>query len=421
MTQTTAGKRGQSATSRFPADFVWGAQSDPVFSEGETVSDWAGFAGPDGSVPDDGPRHWRRYRYDFRSLSNLGFNAYRFGLDWARLQRKPYAPFSREERYRYLEMLAELRSLGIEPWLTLHHHALPRWAASRGGWLNPELPRQFADYAARVADLTDGEVVNWVTIHEPQFYAWSSRIWGLFPGSDWGRFGLAHKTLLHLRDAHRLAAAAVRRRLENARIGVSLPGGGYLPERAWHPGDRLVARLAGWLVNRARIGPFLGGSDFLMIGMRVVHRLRAGNTLSLTTGLAPRFAHRVHEGGEAAEKNRDARRSVIRKWRSRFSGQIYLVGSTPPDAADDPGLPGTVRDCLALASGETGRALGIAGFFYAPLLDQFSPIRGLAGGSGLLEVDFRDPGRRREVRGFAKTLAEVIRRGSLTEEHDDGD
>ncbi|MDR1611435.1 MAG: family 1 glycosylhydrolase [Planctomycetota bacterium] len=224
MARKAATKTDTRRRIEFPKDFVWGAQSDPVFSEGETISDWAGFAGPDGSVPDDGPRHWRRYRYDFRFLSSLGLNAYRFGLDWARLQREPCAAFGREERYRYLEMLAELRSLGIEPWLTLHNHALPGWAAKAGGWLNPELPRQFADYAARLADLTDGEVVNWVTIHEPQFYAWSSRVWGLFPGSDRGRFGLARRTLMRLRDAHRLAAAEIRKRLKNVRIGISLPG-----------------------------------------------------------------------------------------------------------------------------------------------------------------------------------------------------
>ena len=397
----------QSHRRQFSPDFLWGAATCPACCEGETVSDWGKLAAPDGSVPDDGPRHWRRYRYDFKAMADLGLKAYRFGCDWGRLQREPYARLEREDTFRYLEMLAELRSLGIEPWLVLFQNALPRWAAAAGGWLNPETPRWLGDFAHRLADATDGEVVHWLTIHEPQVYALSYYAWGVYPSGSWGRLDQARKALGLLAKGHRLAAAAIRRRLPEARIGVSLPGGYFFPRRTWHPGDWLATWTSDWFFNRAGMGKFVGGGncDFLML--RAGNELGVGvfDALSLSSGVSAALPGRMRESG--GDLNAERRRRRLAGWLNRHRMPIYLSGSIPhPSRSEE-----FFAMLAAYANSENGR--GASGFFYDPLLDQFDLGRGLADGRGLLKVDFHGRDRRRDMRRFARDFGKLARCGYL--------
>lgn len=394
----------------FPENFVWGAATCPACSEGETVSDWGKISAPDGSVPDDGPRHWRRYRYDFRAMADLGLNAYRFGCDWGRLQRTPYGDLNREDTYRYLEMLADLRSLGIEPWLTLFHDALPRWVTKEGGWLNPETPYWFADFARRLADVTDGEVRHWVTVHEPQMYALSCYAWDVFPGGSWGRLDQVRQALSRLRTGHRLAAAAVRKRLPDAKVGLALAGGCFFPRRLWHPGDWLAAGVTDWMLNNFGLNGFLRGDgtcDFLMLGVGNEIGVGAWDALSLSSGVSRSVPGRMrHEGGRQVGAGR--RRKRLSAWLGKSGLPVYLVGSG--SAGEEDGL---AEILAAYAGNGNGTGRGAAGFFYYPLLDQFDLYKGLAAGRGLLQVDFHGTDRRRDLRRLAKRYAQVARTGHL--------
>lgn len=389
----------------FSDEFIWGAASCPACSEGETVSDWGRFSAPDGSVPDDGPRHWRRYRYDFRSMASLGVRAYRFGCDWGRLQREPYGEFVRDDLYRYLEMLAELRSLGVDPWLVLFQDALPRWAAAAGGWLNSETPHWFADYVRRLADATDGEAGHWLTVHEPHKYAFSRHAWGWFPDGEWGRLDLVRRVLANLRLGHQLASRELRRRLPGCRVGIGLPGGAIVPRRFWHPGDRFAALVADWCLNRHGLRSFLDdkknggedGCDFIMVGAVGDVGVDAGSALSASSLVS----------GEAAEKIRpgagDCLAAGLRRWTRLAGVPVYAVG----------GVDGCARDALARILAACSGS-GIQGFFYEPLMDQFDLRRGLAAGRGLLRVDFHAPDRRREFREAARFFQSVIKTGKLS-------
>lgn len=394
----------------FPGTFVWGAVSCPACCEGETVSDWAKLSAPDGSVPDDGPRHWRRYRYDFKAMADLGLKAYRFGFDWGRLQRGPYGELNRNDCFRYLEMLAELRGLGIEPWLVLFQNAMPRWAAAAGGWLNPEMPHWFADFARRLAHLTDGEVRHWLTVHEPQAYALSCYAWDVYPGGAWGRMDQVRKALSHLRAAHKLAAAALRRRLPGCRVGLSLPGGGFFPRRLWHPGDWLAAGVSEWMLNRLDLGRFLsddGRCDFLMLGVGNEVEVGARDSLSLSSGVAKTLPGRMRfSGGGGVPHARRRRR--LSAWARRHGLPVYLIGHSGGF------MDGRLQDILTAFAGD-GRA---AGFFYDPLMDQFEPEHGLGTARGLLEVDFHDADRRRNPRPFARKFARVVKSGNLQKKKD---
>lgn len=382
-------------------NFIWGAASTPACCEGETVSDWGRLSAPDGSIPDDGPKHWRRYRFDFRAMADIGLTAYRFGCDWARLQRGPYEPFVRDDLFRYLEMLAELRSRNIEPWLVLFQNALPRWVTAAGGWLNRDTPYWFADYARRLADATDGETKFWVTVHEPQMYAFGCHGWGVLPGGSWGRLDRVRTVVKNLALGHSLAMTELRKRLPGCKVGVSLSGGGFFPSRRWHPGDMAAAAVTEWCLNGYGRNGFLragDGCDFVMMGTGNEIGVKAGEGLSMSSLVSAKVAERMRSP-EMESVGAEARRACLRRRINACGKPVYLVG----------GVEGEKQNLEALVS-VCAQNPDTAGFFYEPLLDQFDLWKGLGKRKGLLCVDFHSSDRRREPRDLARAFAGLIRR-----------
>ena len=75
----------------FPSDFLWGSATAGHQVEGNNSNSdvWAlehlphtPFAEPSGDACD----HFNRYPQDIALLAELGFNSYRFSLEWARIE-----------------------------------------------------------------------------------------------------------------------------------------------------------------------------------------------------------------------------------------------------------------------------------------------------------------------------------------------
>ncbi len=75
----------------FPEHFLWGAATAAHQVEGNNINSefWVMehtpggiFAEPSGDACD----HYRLYRQDLRLLRELGFNTYRFSIEWARVE-----------------------------------------------------------------------------------------------------------------------------------------------------------------------------------------------------------------------------------------------------------------------------------------------------------------------------------------------
>lgn len=381
--------------------FTWGTATSPTLVEGETVNEWAGVPAKDGSVCDDGPKHWRRYRYDFKSMSGLGFKAYLFGCDWGRLQRGPYENFEREAAYRYLEMLAELRSLGIEPWLVLFDNALPRWAARQGGWLCRETPYWFADFTERLLKLTDGEVLHFATLSCPKHYALSAYLWGNLLPRQWGRPDLAWKVLNALTKGHQLAREVIKKQLPSAKAGIILDSIHYVPDRKYHPGDIVSASLADLLINRLRYKRFVKNSDFLIMKTGGSLKARPGKVISLSSGLSPEIMKTCPLQPESGQQQL---KQKINRLRQYAELPVYLLYSLPELKVAASETENLVINHLKKCHAEEA----VSGIFLEPFLDGFDWTDGLTRKKGLLSVDLNDSERRRETKPFARMLAKII-------------
>ena len=99
-----------------------------------------------------------------RLLAEAGLNAYRFGIEWARIEPRQ-GQISRAELAHYRRMIDTASGLGLEPVVTLHHFTSPHWFARQGGWLADNAIDHFERY---VRTVIDPRGVEWVvTINEP--------------------------------------------------------------------------------------------------------------------------------------------------------------------------------------------------------------------------------------------------------------
>lgn len=113
----------------------------------------------------DAADHYNRYKEDIRLMANAGLNAYRFSVEWARIEPEK-GSFDENEIRHYEDVLKCCRKYGIEPVVTMHHFSSPEWLISEGGWENEKTPEYFARYCWYVAEKL-GSWMNYVcTINE---------------------------------------------------------------------------------------------------------------------------------------------------------------------------------------------------------------------------------------------------------------
>ncbi|WP_223694876.1 glycoside hydrolase family 1 protein [Leifsonia poae] len=158
----------------FPSDFLWGAATAAHQVEGNNLnSDWwrlEQLAADYGVQPSgDALDSYHRYGEDMRLLAEAGYNAYRFSIEWSRIEPLP-GVFSRAELAHYRRMIDTAVSLGLTPVVTLHHFSHPLWFEERGAWLAEDSVEAFTRYVEQACSILDG--VEWVvTINEPNVLA----------------------------------------------------------------------------------------------------------------------------------------------------------------------------------------------------------------------------------------------------------
>lgn len=158
----------------FPDEFLWGAATAAYQVEGSnTNSDWwilEQVAADYGVQPSgDAVDSYHRFEEDMRLLADSGFNAYRFSIEWSRIEPLP-GRFSKAALAHYRRMIDTAVRLGLSPVVTLHHFTHPIWFEEEGAWLGDGAVSTFTRYVEAACSILDG--VQWVvTINEPNVLA----------------------------------------------------------------------------------------------------------------------------------------------------------------------------------------------------------------------------------------------------------
>lgn len=113
----------------------------------------------------DAVDHYHRYEEDIRLLAGAGLNAFRFSIEWARVEPEQ-GRFEEKEIEHYRRVLECCERYGVTPIVTMHHFSSPKWLISRGGWEDERTAGAFADYCKYVVERLGDQMEYVCTINE---------------------------------------------------------------------------------------------------------------------------------------------------------------------------------------------------------------------------------------------------------------
>jgi beta-glucosidase len=151
---------------------------------------------------DDGPDDYDQFATDLAQAKALGTNAYRFSIEWSRVE-PTEGTYDPSAIAHYHAVLAACAANGLTPMVTLQHTTLPQWlhgvtAGTNGsnesdwvgGWrgLPGETPgptsqivQAFAQFAGDMAKEYGPEVDLWITLEDPILLAYNAYVIGVYP------------------------------------------------------------------------------------------------------------------------------------------------------------------------------------------------------------------------------------------------
>ncbi|MBE6978844.1 MAG: glycoside hydrolase family 1 protein [Ruminococcaceae bacterium] len=407
----------------FPKDFLIGAATAAHQVEGNNIhSDyWAqeqmphsGFAEPSLDACD----HYNRFEEDIALLAKAGLNAYRFSIEWARIEPEE-GRFDPAEVEHYRQVIACCKANGVEPIVTLHHFSSPVWLIRKGGWEAETVVEDFARYAAFVTKELGSELHYICTINEAnmgiqvaavakrymqQMMAAAAKMKAgqadssvqvginleqlmanqkLTAEENVAAFGTPNpQTFVSGRTpegdilvmkAHQAAKKAIKERFPDMKVGLTLslhdmqplPGGEAAAQKEWD--DELLHYL-----------PYIENDDFLGVQNYTRTRFDENGTLP-----APDGAETTQMGYEYYP---EAIGNVIREVSKVFHNDL-IVTENGVATADDTRRVEYIRRALDGVQACVDEGIPVKGYYYWSLMDNFEWQKGFAMQFGLIAVD----------------------------------
>jgi beta-glucosidase len=206
------------------------------------------------------------YAGDIAMLAGFGLNAFRFGIEWARVE-PARGEFSAAALAHYRRMLESCHDHRVVAVLTFQHFTLPMWMQEAGGFASPEFPRLFERFCGRAAAAL-GDLIGYAcTINEPQGLGLGGYVIGVNPPGRVGDHVAARRAVDHLLEGHRLAARAIREHTD-APTGITLALPDLQYEDGATPGDmglEVESRINDEFMELARHDDFIGVQTYTRV------------------------------------------------------------------------------------------------------------------------------------------------------------
>src|SRR5580700_10673496 len=360
----------------FPDGFLWGAAGAAHQIEGgNTNNDWWEFEHAAGSrcanSSGDACDSYHRWREDLGLVAGMGLGAYRFSLEWSRIE-PAEGEFSVAALDHYRRICARCIERGITPVVTFHHFTTPLWLAARGGWEAADAPDAFARFVTR-ATAHLGDVIGWAcTINEPNVIGVMGYTIGEFPPGvkdEFFRHLAVNETMVR---AHRLAVEALRSGPGQFPVGLTLSMAELVAEEG---GESLRDAAEEVLENT-----FLratGGDDF--VGVQCYTRMHFG-----PEGQAPNDPEvPVTQMGD--ERWPQAVEHTVRR-AAAVSGCPIVVTENGIATEDDTERIDFLREAITSAHRCLQEGIDLRGYFVWSLLDNFEWHLGYGPKFGLVGV-----------------------------------
>jgi beta-glucosidase len=428
---------------RFPRDFLWGTASSSHQAEGgNTNNQWYRWeqAGRiyTGEHSGDASNWWRAAEEDFALAEQMENNALRLSIEWSRVEPSE-GMWDSAAIDRYRQMLTDLRRRHIRPMVTLHHFTDPLWFADRGAFTRVENIRYFVRYVRHVVEQLKDLCDFWLTINEPNVYAYLGYLQGRFPPGEKNVLRALH-VLRNLVQAHIEAFYAIIDVQPQSEVGYCPNYRLMDPASPLSPLDRGAAFIQetfyNWgILQASETGRFpfplnallapvahaAGARDyhgvnyytrdmvrfdltnpFEMFGRRFIRPGCVRNDASVSGD--DTFGEIYPEGLYRVLKE------VYR--RARGNKPIYITEVGFNDKLDDR-RPRAILESLVMVHRAISEGIPVRGFFHWTLADNFEWNEGWSARFGLIELDQHT--QERTPRGSASMYGEICRANAITE------
>ncbi len=419
--------RSAKPRSGFDADhFLWGTATAAHQVEGGNIhSDWWDWEQLPGKIKNgersgDACDHWNRFGEDLDLMRELGVNAYRFSVEWAKVEPR-LGEIDRGAVDHYRKVVLLLLDAGIEPIITLHHFTSPKWFAEKGGWEWTRAPGNpvgdaaaaaFGGYAKLVYREIAPEATLWCTVNEPLVHLGGGYVMGVTPPQK-SSFAALRAPLIGLlrshAEAYRVLHECARLAGRTIQVGMAHHLRVFEPKRKWNPIDHDVARRMDAAVNtsipdalesgriRLRI-PGLVDIDEGISGLAGTQDFFGLNYYTrdlVTLGLKNGRIEPVQSTVPGSPKNDlgwelypEGFLRVLGDIHARYPERPILVTENGLADHDDSRRPKFIRDHLEVLERAIAAGIPVFGYCHWSLLDNFEWIEGFEPRFGLVEIDY---------------------------------
>lgn len=405
---------------QFPKDFYWGAATAAYQVEGGIENcDWAK-AAREKRVPVCGHAcdHWNRYESDFDIARELGHNAHRLSVEWARIEPEE-GVFNHEAIEHYRKVLKALHDRNLTPFITIWHFTLPLWFSESGGFERKDSPQIFARFCAYVVAELGDQCSYFSTMNEPNVVGSNGWLRGTWP--PFKRFALTDivsitnsgksyepranrglaplityfKVMKHLALAHNAAYEEIKKVAPNANVSVVKHV--IVFDANWNPINKLKAAIANYFWTAKFMNRTKRHLD--SIGLNYYFYTQFGDKrIWRKTDMDWNFA---------PEHIYDALKML-----SRYNVPLFVSEAGLADATDS-GRAEYITRQVAGVWRALSEGVDVRGHMYWSLLDNYEWALGFEKRFGLVEIDYNTL--ERKIRPSAYVYKRICEQNAIVE------
>ncbi len=349
---------------------------------------------PDNYISGNAVDHYNRYQEDFDIAKGLNLNAFRFTIEWSRIEPEE-GKWNEKEIAHYKRYIKELRKRKIEPFLTLWHWTVPVWFAEKGGFENKENLQYFDRFVQKVADELIEEVEYVITLNEPNVNTSFAYLLGLHPPAKRSIVNFL-KSYWNLSRAHNRAYKILKTAKPALQVGMSSQLANIQPKRPHNWPDLITTQWMRYFWNWWFLRRVRRCQDF--IGLNYYFT-------DYYTGIGKRHNPKVplNDMGWYMEPE-GIYPLLIRVW-ARFKKPIFITENGLADEHDQH-RRWWIEQTLVAMERAISEDVDIRGYFHWSLLDNFEWQDGWWPKFGLVEVDRKTM--KRTLRPSAKWYGELL-------------
>lgn len=405
----------------FPKKFLWGTATAAHQVEGGTHNQWTVWElenakskaaqakfhfgdldswkyvadeamDPQNYVSGRGADHYNLYPLDFDLLKKMNMNAFRFSVEWSRIEPTEGA-WDAEAITHYKQYIGELKKRGIEPVMTLFHFTLPVWFAEKGGFEKRANIKYFVRFAEKVLQELGGNVKYIITINEPEVYAFESYYLGNWPPNRTDK-KLTWKLFNNLARAHNQVADLAHSLSRRYKVSIAKNSNYF-----YAGDDALLSRkytdIAQYFQDDYFLKKVVKKCDYLGVNYYFSQRI---------------YGYRVHNpdeklsdlGWDLAPANIQF---ALERLNDKYHLPILITENGLADAKDTYRQWWITQTVMGMQKAmENG--VNLMGYLHWSLLDNFEWDKGFWPRFGLVEVDYKT--KKRTLRPSAVWLSKVI-------------